>query len=95
MSRVTHQECPPLLFAVAVEPLSITLRTLPVFQGPDDLLLYVTDPFTSIPEIIKIKQTGVPFHPEGSEYKYLGVTVTRSSTALTAAKMYDVSLIIK
>ncbi len=69
LSRGTRQGCPlsPLLFAIAIEPLSIMLRTLPVFQGiirkgiehklalyADDLLLYVTDPIASIPEIIHL-----------------------------------------
>ncbi|KAI2645988.1 LINE-1 retrotransposable element ORF2 protein [Labeo rohita] len=69
LSRGTRQGCPlsPLLFAIAIEPLSIMLRTLPVFQGiirkgieyklslyADDLLLYVTDPIASIPELIRL-----------------------------------------
>ncbi len=69
LSRGTRQGCPlsPLLFAIAIEPLSIMLRTLPVFQGiirkgikhklalyADDLLLYVTIPIASIPEIIHL-----------------------------------------
>ncbi len=103
------------------------LRTLPVFQGiirkgiehklalyADDLLLYVTDPIASIPEIIhllddlgkfsgyklnlqkseclpinqsgqKWKQNDLPFHLESSKFKYLGVNVTLSYSALKAA----------
>lgn len=69
LSRGTRQGCPlsPLLFAVAIEPLSIALRSSPLFQGvhregvehrvslyADDLLLYATDPATAIPAIISI-----------------------------------------
>ncbi len=129
LSRGTRQGCPlsPLLFAIAIEPLSIMLRTLPVFQGiirkgiehklalyADDLLLYVTVPIASIPEIIhllddfgkfsgyklnlqkseclpinqsgqKLKQNDIPFHLESSKFKYLGVNVTLSYSALKAA----------
>ncbi len=129
LSRGTRQGCPlsPLLFAIPIEPLSIMLRTLPVFQGiirkgiehklalyADDLLLYVTDPIASIPEIIhlldnfgklfgyklnlqkseclpinqsgqKLKQNDLLFHLESSKFKYLGVNVTLSYSALKAA----------
>ncbi len=129
LSRGTRQGCPlsPLLFAIAIEPLSIMLRTLPLFQGiirkgiehklalyTDDLLLYVTVPIASIPEIIhllddfgkfsgyklnlqkseclpinqsgqKLKQNDIPFHLESSKFKYLGVNVTLSYSALKAA----------
>lgn len=69
LSRGTRQGCPlsPLLFALAIEPLSIALRSLPQFCGishsgselklslyADDLLLYVSDPMTSIPPILSI-----------------------------------------
>lgn len=69
LSQGTCQGCPlsRLPFAIAIVPLSIMLRTLPVFQGiirkriehklllyTDDLLLYVTDPIASIPEIIRL-----------------------------------------
>lgn len=67
LSRGCRQGCPlsPLLFALAVEPLSIYLRTSPTFRGitrshtelklslyADDLLLYVTDPVRACPAII-------------------------------------------
>lgn len=69
LSRGTRQGCPlsPLLFALAIEPLSIALRSLKGFEGisrfginlkvslyADDLLLYVSDPTTSIPHIIPL-----------------------------------------
>ena len=61
-----RQGCPlsPLLFAIAIEPLSIALKALPHYQGitrhgvehrvslyADDLLLYITNPVPSIPLI--------------------------------------------
>lgn len=67
--RGTRHGCPlsPLLFAIAIEPLSITLRSSPLFKGiirngteyklslyADDLLLYITDPTLSIPAVLGI-----------------------------------------
>lgn len=67
LSRGTRQGCPlsPLLFALAIEPLSIYLRSSSIFSGisrfgmefklslyADDLLLYVSDPGRSIPVIL-------------------------------------------
>uniref|UniRef100_A0A3B3HDP0 Reverse transcriptase domain-containing protein n=1 Tax=Oryzias latipes TaxID=8090 RepID=A0A3B3HDP0_ORYLA len=67
LSRGTRQGCPlsPLLFALAIEPLSITLKTLPSISGihrggkehrvslyADDLLLYLSDPILNVPHII-------------------------------------------
>lgn len=72
LSRGTRQGCPlsPLLFALAIEPLSIFLRSSPTFTGisrsgaqfklslyADDLLLYVSDPVSSIPTILSAFQT--------------------------------------
>lgn len=69
LGRGCRQGCPlsPLLFAVAIEPLSIMLRSSPLIGGivrngiehklslyADDLLLYVTDPETSVPAVLSI-----------------------------------------
>lgn len=67
--RGTRQGCPlsPLLFALAIEPLSIALKSDKEFKGikrheeehrvslyADDLLLYVSDPLSSLPPILSI-----------------------------------------
>ncbi|XP_035478463.2 uncharacterized protein LOC118299115 [Scophthalmus maximus] len=72
LSHGTRQGCPlsPLLFALAIEPLSIYLRSSPIFTGisrsdmvfklspyADDLLLYVSDPDRSIPAILSYLKT--------------------------------------
>lgn len=69
LGRGTRQGCPlsPLLFAIAIEPLSISLRSSPLFSGisrngiehklslyADDLLLYITNPSTSLPAVLSI-----------------------------------------
>lgn len=69
LGRGSRQGCPlsPLLFAIAIEPLSIALRSSPLFKGitrngieyklslyADDLLLYITDPALSIPAVLGI-----------------------------------------
>ena len=69
LTRGTRQGCPlsPLLFAIAIEPLSIALKSSPLLQGvrrggiehrvslyADDLLLYVNDPVASSPSIESI-----------------------------------------
>lgn len=63
--------CPlsPLLFAITIEPLSITLRSSPLFKGITrngteyklsldavDMLLYITDPTLSIPAVLTIQK---------------------------------------
>lgn len=72
LSRGTRQGCPmsPLLFAIAIEPLSIALKSSPCFTGifraglehrvslyADDLLLYVTDPISCVDDILQILTT--------------------------------------
>lgn len=67
LNRGCRQGCPlsPLLFALAIEPLSMYLRTSLTFNGitrshtelklslyADDLLLYVTDPVRACPSIV-------------------------------------------
>lgn len=69
LNRSTRQGCPlsPLLFALAIEPLAILLRSSKEYAGitrgntehkvslyADDLLLYVSDPIKSIPIIMTI-----------------------------------------
>ncbi|KAI5628117.1 hypothetical protein C0J50_8261, partial [Silurus asotus] len=69
LGRGTRQGCPlsPLLFALAIEPLSVKLKSSLAFKGvtrkgaeykvslyADDLLLYVTDPAASIPVVLSI-----------------------------------------
>lgn len=66
LSRGTRQGCPlsPLLFALAIEPLSLTLKTSPSITGihrggrehrvslyADDLLMYVSDPVSCAPHV--------------------------------------------
>lgn len=67
LCRGTRQGCPlsPLLFALAIEPLAIALRGDPLFTGisvgmtvdkvalyADDLLLFVTDPRSSLSHVM-------------------------------------------
>ena len=69
LSRGTRQGCPlsPLLFAIFVEPLAIALRQADGFQAierggsyhklslyADDLLLYLSNPVSSLPVIINL-----------------------------------------
>lgn len=69
LTRGTRQGCPlsPLLFAIAIEPLSIALKSTSLFQGikrgdmehrvslyADDLLLYINDPMASGPRIVSL-----------------------------------------
>lgn len=68
LSRGARQGCPasPLLFALAIEPISIFLKASPHIQGihrwgtehrlslyADDMLLYVSDPVSCVPTIIE------------------------------------------
>lgn len=69
LGRGIRQGCPLslLLFAIVIEPLAITLRQSEEFSGivrgglthklslyADDLLLYTTNPLTSVPFIVNI-----------------------------------------
>lgn len=68
LSRGTRQGCPlsPLLFAIAIEPLAVALRSSEMFgisRGgsvhklslyADDLLLFISDPGSSIPIVLSV-----------------------------------------
>lgn len=71
LNRGTRQGLPlsPLLFAICIEPLAIKLRTDNRVKGiqraskehkvslyADDLLLYISDPITSLPHALAIFQ---------------------------------------
>lgn len=72
LSRGTCQGCPlsPLLFALAIEPLSIALKNSMLFSGitrggiehrlslyADDLLLYISNPVGSVSDLLHIFNT--------------------------------------
>lgn len=72
LTRGCRQGCPlsPLLFAIVIEPLSIALRSSPLFTGvyrngtehrvslyADDLLLYVSNPTVCTEKIVDILRT--------------------------------------
>ena len=76
LHRGTHQGCPlsQLLFALAIEPLSIALKTSPNISGilrwgtehkvslyADDLLVYISDPAKSAQALIEILRQFGPF----------------------------------
>ena len=69
LNRGNRQGCPlsPLLFAVAVEPLAISLRNENRIKGilrhgsvhkvslyADDMLLYISDPLVCVPKVLKL-----------------------------------------
>lgn len=125
LSRSTRQGCPlsPMLFAIAIEPFAISLRSMQEYTGvirakvehkvslyADDLLLYISHPSISVPAIMnkmnqfslisgyklnidkstifpinvtgdEVKQYRLPFKIS-DQFKYLGITVTRSFTGL-------------
>lgn len=69
LTRSTRQGCPLslLLFALAIEPLAVSLRASKEYSGihrggkehkvslfPNDLLIYISDPSKSVPAIISI-----------------------------------------
>ena len=88
LHRGTKQGDPlsPLLFVLAIEPLSIALRNNGKIEGivrgglthtvslyADDLLLYVTNPVTSVPEVLDVlehfgKISGYKLNYNKSEY---------------------------
>uniref|UniRef100_A0A8C5QAX9 Reverse transcriptase domain-containing protein n=1 Tax=Leptobrachium leishanense TaxID=445787 RepID=A0A8C5QAX9_9ANUR len=89
----TRQGCSPLLFALSLEPLLASIRMNPAIPGlqgrrqrhkiaayADDLMFLLTDPLTSLPEVVRELQrygevAGLAINEEKSEI--LGISIQK------------------
>lgn len=94
----------PLLFVMAIEPLAISLRHCPNFNGivrkdtehkvslyADDLLLYISNPSSSVPYILSIQQTvsGYKLNLSKSEYFPVNPSANYPTSSVPFRKMSD------